>query len=121
MFGSLGFQEILLILVVALLVFGPKKLPEVGKSIGKAMREFRKTSDEIKGKIEEEINAEEFREIKKDIDDVTNIHSDFYSVDPEENDSPKEEPKKASPKESGKSKSPQKKDKKKDGEGKKIS
>jgi TatA/E family protein of Tat protein translocase len=121
MFGSLGFQEILLILAIALLVFGPKKLPEVGKSIGKAMREFRKTSDEIRGKIEEEINAEEFKEIKKDIDEVTNIHSDFYAVDPAEDDSPKEESKAASPKENDKSKSTQKKDSKKNGEGKKIS
>lgn len=67
MFGNIGFPELLVILVIALLVFGPKKLPEVGRSIGKALREFRKTSDEIKEKIEEEINAEEFKDIKKEI------------------------------------------------------
>ena len=39
MFGSIGFPELLLIMTIALLVFGPKKLPEVGKSIGKALRE----------------------------------------------------------------------------------
>lgn len=67
MFGNIGFPELLIILVIALLVFGPKKLPEVGRSIGKALREFRKTSDEIKEKIEEEIHAEEFRDIKEEI------------------------------------------------------
>jgi len=67
MFGNIGFPELLVILVIALLVFGPKKLPEVGRSIGKALREFRKTSDEIKEKIEEEIHAEEFRDIKEEI------------------------------------------------------
>ncbi len=72
MFGSIGFPELMIILIIALLVFGPKKLPEVGRSIGKAMREFRKTSDEIKGRIEDEIQADEFRNIKKDFDDVRN-------------------------------------------------
>ena len=73
MFGSIGFPELLVIFTIALLIFGPKKLPEVGRSIGKALREFRKTSDEIKDKIEEEIQAEEFRDIKKDINDTINL------------------------------------------------
>ncbi len=68
MFGNIGFPELLFILAIALLVFGPKKLPEVGRSIGKALREFRRTSDEIKEKIEEEINADEFKEIKQEIE-----------------------------------------------------
>lgn len=67
MFGSIGFPELLVILTIALLIFGPKKLPEVGKSIGRAIREFRRTSDEIKEKFEEEIRAEEFKEIKDEI------------------------------------------------------
>ena len=73
MFGSIGFPELLVILTIALLIFGPKKLPEVGRSIGKALREFRRTSDEIKDKIEEEIQADEFRDIKKDINNTINI------------------------------------------------
>jgi sec-independent protein translocase protein TatA len=68
MFGSIGFPEILLILALALLVFGPKKLPEIGRSIGRALREFRRTSDEIKEKIEEEIQADELRDIKKEFE-----------------------------------------------------
>lgn len=68
MFGNIGFPELLVILAIALLIFGPKKLPEVGRSIGRALREFRRTSDEIKDKIEEEIQAEEFRDIKNEIE-----------------------------------------------------
>lgn len=67
MFGNIGFPELLIILIIALLIFGPKKLPEVGKSIGRAIREFRRTSDEIKDRIEEEIRADEFREIKDEL------------------------------------------------------
>lgn len=68
MFGNIGFPELLIILAIALLIFGPKKLPEVGRSIGRALREFRKTSDEIKEKIEEEIQAEDFKDIKREIE-----------------------------------------------------
>lgn len=71
MFGNIGFPELLIILALALLVFGPKKLPEVGRSIGRALREFRKTSDEVKEKFEQEIQAEEFKEIKEDIEKET--------------------------------------------------
>lgn len=67
MFGSIGLPELLIILAIALLVFGPRKLPEVGRSIGKAIREFRKTSDEIKEKFEQEVQAEEFKNIKEEI------------------------------------------------------
>jgi len=74
MFGNIGFPELLIILTIALLVFGPRKLPEVGKSLGKALREFRKTSDEIKEKIEEEIQAEDFKGIKTEIEqDIKDI------------------------------------------------
>ena len=67
MFGSIGPMELILIFVIALLVFGPKKLPEIGRSVGKALREFKKTSEEIKGRIEEEIDASEIKDIRKDI------------------------------------------------------
>ena len=64
MFGSLGLPELLLILAIALLVFGPKKLPEVGRSLGKAMREFKKSTEEIKDKFEEQIRADDFKDIQ---------------------------------------------------------
>jgi sec-independent protein translocase protein TatA len=78
MFGNIGFPELLIIMVIALLIFGPKKLPEVGKSIGKAVREFRRTSDEIKGRIEEEIRVSEFKDIQEDLKkDFTLDKKDF--------------------------------------------
>jgi Tat protein translocase TatB subunit len=62
MFGSLGGPELFLILVVALIVFGPRKLPEIGKSLGKMMAEFRKASNDFRRTIEEEVEADKLRE-----------------------------------------------------------
>jgi sec-independent protein translocase protein TatA len=56
MFGSIGMPELILIFVVALLVFGPKKLPEIGKSIGKGLLEFKKASEDLKKTIEQEMD-----------------------------------------------------------------
>jgi len=55
MFGSIGMPELILIFIVALLVFGPKKLPEIGKSIGKGLAEFKRASDDLKRTIETEM------------------------------------------------------------------
>lgn len=59
MFGPLGFWEVLFIVVLALLIFGPKKLPEVGRTVGRGMSEFRKATSDLKRTIEHEINLEE--------------------------------------------------------------
>ncbi len=61
MFGTLGGPEIFLILVIALIVFGPRRLPEIGKSMGKMLAEFRKASNDFKRTIEEEVEAEKYR------------------------------------------------------------
>ena len=61
MIGSLGGPEIFLILVIALIVFGPRKLPEIGKSVGKMLAEFRKASNDFKRTIEEEVEADKLR------------------------------------------------------------
>ena len=53
--GSVGTPEILLVLVIALLLFGPTKLPELGKSLGRAIREFKKASAELQETIEREV------------------------------------------------------------------
>src|SRR5262245_1530818 len=58
MFGTLGGPELLLILVIALIVFGPRKLPEIGKSIGKMMFEFRRASSDFQRTITEEVENE---------------------------------------------------------------
>jgi sec-independent protein translocase protein TatA len=61
MFGTLGGPEIFLILVIALIVFGPRKLPEIGKSMGRMLAEFRKASNDFKRTIEEEVEADKLR------------------------------------------------------------
>ena len=88
MFGSIGPAELILIFVIALLVFGPKKLPEISKSIGRAVREFRRTSDEIKDKIEQEIQASEFKEIKDDL--KKDLSQDIYKEVIEEKEEKKD-------------------------------
>jgi TatA/E family protein of Tat protein translocase len=56
---DIGLQELVLIFVIALLVFGPKNLPQLGKSLGRAMREFRKASDEFRSTIETNLKINE--------------------------------------------------------------
>jgi TatA/E family protein of Tat protein translocase len=58
MFGTIGGPELILILVIALIVFGPRKLPEIGKSVGKMMMEFRRASNEFKRTLEDEVETE---------------------------------------------------------------
>src|ERR1700682_2780116 len=53
--GNLGMPELIMILVLALLLFGPKKLPEIGKQVGRALGEFKRTSNELKRTIEDEM------------------------------------------------------------------
>ena len=65
MFGSLGFPELIVIFVIALIIFGPRKLPEIGKSLGKSLAEFKKASNELRNTLEEEIRVEEQREQTK--------------------------------------------------------
>lgn len=55
MFGSVGFTELLVLFVLALLIFGPKKLPEIARSIGQAMREFKKAGEEVSRSLEEPV------------------------------------------------------------------
>jgi TatA/E family protein of Tat protein translocase len=57
MFG-IGFQEMIIILVVVLIIFGPKRLPDLAKSLGKGLAEFRKASDEVRKGIEEAVHEE---------------------------------------------------------------
>src|SRR6266480_1998052 len=63
MFGALGIPELIVIFVVALLVFGPKRLPEIGRTLGKALGEFKKATDDFKNTIEREVRIEELKQI----------------------------------------------------------
>lgn len=62
MFGPLGMPELVVIFVIALIVFGPRKLPELGKSLGKSLAEFKRASNELRNSLEDEIRIEEDRE-----------------------------------------------------------
>ena len=57
----LGMQEMIVIMVVALIIFGPRKLPELGKSIGQAMAQFRRASEDFKRTWEQEVEVEKVK------------------------------------------------------------
>jgi sec-independent protein translocase protein TatA len=59
MFGPLGVPELIFILILALLIFGPKRLPEIGRTLGRGMAEFRKASNELKRTINTELALDE--------------------------------------------------------------
>jgi len=61
--GNIGIQEMMILLVIALIVFGPKKLPEIGKSLGKGIAEFKKASSELVKTLEEEVEAEKVQDV----------------------------------------------------------
>ena len=62
MFGSIGMPELIIILVIALIIFGPRKLPELGKSLGRSLNEFKKASNDLQNTLEQEIKIEEQKE-----------------------------------------------------------
>ncbi len=76
---NLGPAEILVILVIALIVFGPRKLPELGKSLGSAMAQFRRASDDFKRSWEQEVELETSRK-----SDNQHTASDDHHMLPEE-------------------------------------
>ncbi len=61
MLGSIGMPELIIIFVIALIIFGPRKLPELGRSLGKSLNEFKRASNELKNTLDEEIRLEESR------------------------------------------------------------
>jgi len=62
MFGSIGMPELVVIFVIALIIFGPRKLPELGKSLGKSIAEFKRASNELRNTLEEEIRIDDQRQ-----------------------------------------------------------
>jgi len=71
MFPNLGMSELVLILIVALVVFGPSKLPEIGRTLGRTMNEFRRASMTSFQELDEITN--EVNKVKEDVKQVTNI------------------------------------------------
>jgi sec-independent protein translocase protein TatA len=76
--GNIGFPEMIVIFVLALLIFGPKKLPELGKSLGKGMAEFRRASNDFRNSIEREIESAQIPQnpIKEAVNDVKKAATD---------------------------------------------
>jgi Tat protein translocase TatB subunit len=68
MFGSLGGQELFLILVLALLLFGPRALPQIGRTLGRALAELRHASQEFKSGLEREVELEEIRKTRTSLE-----------------------------------------------------
>jgi TatA/E family protein of Tat protein translocase len=79
-FGTLGMPELILIFVVALLLFGPRKMPQIGKSVGRALSEFRRASNEFKRTIEDEVAADELRDIGKDVKGIRDVGNDLKNL-----------------------------------------
>ena len=65
MFGSIGMPELIIIFVIALIIFGPRKLPELGRSLGRSLSEFKRASNELRNTLEEEIRVEDQRQPAK--------------------------------------------------------
>ena len=65
MFGPIGMPELIVIMVLALIIFGPRKLPELGRSLGRSLNEFKKASNELKHTLDEEIRVDEQRTVEQ--------------------------------------------------------
>ena len=85
MFG-IGMPEMLLILAIALIVIGPKKLPDLAKSLGRALREFKKATSELKESIELD---SELKEVKKSLTNSITDNNGAFKSQPEVTDNPK--------------------------------
>lgn len=66
MFGSIGVPELIIILTIALIIFGPRKLPELGRSLGRSLSEFKRASNELRATLDDEIRIEEEQERRKE-------------------------------------------------------
>lgn len=83
--GPIGMQELIIIFVIALIIFGPRKLPSLGKSLGRSLAEFKRASNDLRNTLEQEIRVEETRkEIMEPIetirDEATNAVSQAESM-----------------------------------------
>ena len=82
MFGSIGMPELIIILVIALIIFGPRKLPELGKSLGRSLNEFKRASTDLQNTLEQEIRLEEQKEKMEEQKD-TQVKGPDLNVSPD--------------------------------------
>ena len=73
---NLGFPEIVIIFIVALVIFGPRKLPELGRSLGRGLSEFKRASNELKRTWEDEVEAVK-HEVEVEKDELKKIQTDL--------------------------------------------
>jgi TatA/E family protein of Tat protein translocase len=76
MFGGLGFTELFFIFVLALIIFGPRKLPELGKTLGEALGQFKRASEDFKRSWEQEVELEKRRPVQPKPAENTLAHVD---------------------------------------------
>jgi TatA/E family protein of Tat protein translocase len=87
---NFGMPEMLIIFLLALLLFGPRKLPEIGRTVGRAMSEFRRATDELKTSLIQEVEMEDntgikdlkedLSQIRRDLDDASKSLTDFDDI-----------------------------------------
>jgi sec-independent protein translocase protein TatA len=65
MLPNIGIPELIIILTIALIIFGPRKLPELGRSLGRSLNEFKRASNELKHTLEDEIRVEDQRSAER--------------------------------------------------------
>ena len=87
MFGSLGVPELLLIFGVILIVFGPRRIPEIGRTLGKALGEFRKATDDLKNTIDREVRLEELKKATPTIEEFVTPYESVSRTAPDESTS----------------------------------
>ena len=92
MLGPIGMQELIIIFVIALIVFGPRKLPQLGKSLGRSIAEFKRASSELRNTLEDEIHVEETKkEIMEPIETLSTEAKEVVSATMEPNSESSEE------------------------------
>ena len=81
---GVGLPEVTVILILALLIFGPKKLPELGKQLGKTLKSLKKASNEFQNEIDQVMNEEDKEDSPKSIESNHTNEIDLEKIDSED-------------------------------------